>query len=220
VAADDLGSVVTDVVQARTHTAGSMLRMFGIGYVAVRPGPEADRLVDLVARQQDLDARPTEQAGLFQGPAVPQGGWVIPGEDPPAEVQGLLTSSTRPVPVPDPASGQARATGPGTLVLPVPEAGVWRATAGGDRLEPTTALGWAQGFKLPAGAAGNLEVQRTGEDRRLTLLLIEALLVLATVATMARPTRVAPPVAPTAGVDDTTGGDLRLAGLARGGVAR
>ncbi|HET6814291.1 MAG TPA: hypothetical protein VFJ69_09825, partial [Actinomycetota bacterium] len=220
VAADDLGSVVTDVVQARTHTAGSMLRMFGIGYVAVRPGPEADRLVDLVARQQDLDAKPTEQAGLFQGPAVPQGGWVIPGEDPPAEVQGLLTSSTRPVPVPDPASGQARATGPGTLVLPVPEAGVWRATAGGDRLEPTTALGWAQGFKLPAGAAGNLEIQRTGEDRRLTLLLIEALLVLATVATMARPTRVAPPVAPTAGVDDTTGGDLRLAGLARGGVAR
>jgi GT2 family glycosyltransferase len=220
VAADDLGSVVTDIVQARTHTAGSMLRMFGIGYVAVRPGPEADRLVDLVARQQDLDAKPTEQAGLFQGPAVPQGGWVIPGEDPPAEVQGLLTSSTRPVPVPDPASGQAQATGPGTLVLPVPEAGVWRATAGGDRLEPTTALGWAQGFRLPAGAAGNLEVQRTGEDRRLTLLLIEALLVLATVATMARPTRVAPPVAPTAGVDDTTSGDLRLAGLARGGVAR
>jgi GT2 family glycosyltransferase len=220
VAADDLGSVVTDIVQARTHTAGSMLRMFGVGYVAVRPGPEADRLVDLVARQQDLDAKPTEQAGLFQGPAVPQGGWVIPGEDPPAEVQGLLTSSTRPVPVPDPASGRARATGPGTLVLPVPEAGVWRATAGGDRLEPTTALGWAQGFRLPAGAAGNLEVQRTGEDRRLTLLLIEALLVLATVATMARPTRVAPPVAPTTGVDDTTSGDLRLAGLARGGVAR
>jgi hypothetical protein len=40
------------------------------------------------------------------------------------------------------------------------------------------------------------------------------------VATMARPTRVAPPVAPSAGVDDTTSGDLHLAGLARGGVAR
>jgi hypothetical protein len=47
-----------------------------------------------------------------------------------------------------------------------------------------------------------------------------ALLVLAAVATMARPTRVAPPVAPTASIDDTTSGDLRLAGLARGGVAR
>ncbi|HEV3463110.1 MAG TPA: hypothetical protein VG846_03915, partial [Actinomycetota bacterium] len=35
--ADDLGSVVTDIVEARTHRAGSMLRMFGIGYVAVRP---------------------------------------------------------------------------------------------------------------------------------------------------------------------------------------
>jgi hypothetical protein len=197
-----------------------MLRMFGIGYVAVRPGPEAERLVDLVARQQDLDAKPTEQAGLFQGPAVPQTAWVIPGEDPPAEVQGLLTSSSRPVPVPDPATGQVQANGPATVVLLVPEASVWRATAGGSRLEPTTALGWAQGFRLPAGAAGNLEVQRTGEDRRLVLLLIEALLVLATAATMARPTRVAPPVAPTAGADDTTSGDLRLAGLARGGVAR
>src|SRR5919106_1716007 len=111
--------------------------------------------------------------------------------------------------------------GPGPVVLLVPEASVWRATAGGSRLEPTTALGWAQGFRLPAGAAGDLEVQRTGQDRRLTLLLIEALLVLAAVATMARPTRVAPPVAPSASIDDTTsGGDLRLAGLARGGVAR
>jgi hypothetical protein len=197
-----------------------MLRIFGIGYVAVRPGPEADRLVDLVARQQDLDAKPTEQAGLFQGPAVPRTGWVIPGDNPPAEVQGLLTSSSKPVPVPDPATGQAQATGPGTLVLPVPEASVWRASADGIRLEPTTALGWAQGFKLRAGTAGSLAVERTGEDRRMTLLLLEALLVLATVATMARPTRVAPPVAPTTGVDDTTTSDLRLAGLARGGVAR
>jgi GT2 family glycosyltransferase len=220
VAADDLGSVVTDIVQARTHRAGSMLRMFGIGYVVVRPGAEADRLVDLVARQQDLDARPTEQAGLFQGPDVPQTAWVIPGETPPAEVQGMLTSSAQPSPVPDPDTGQLQASGPGTVVLVVPEAQAWHATVGGAPLEPTTALGWAQGFKLPAGTAGSLEVQRTGQDRRLTLLLVQALLVLATVATMARPTRVAPPVAPSAGVDDTTSGDLRLAGLARGSVAR
>jgi hypothetical protein len=219
-AVDDLGSVVTDIVEARTHRAGSMLRMFGIGYVVVRPGAEADRLVDLVARQQDLDARPTEQAGLFAGPGVPQTAWVIPGETPPASVQAMLTASEQPHPIPDPGSGRVQATGPGTVVLLVPEAGVWRATVGGSRLAPTTALGWAQGFKLPAGTAGDLEVQRTGQDRRLYLLLIEALLVIATVATMARPTRVAPPVAPAARVEDTTSGDLRLAGLARGGVAR
>jgi GT2 family glycosyltransferase len=219
-AADDLGSVVTDIVQARTHRAGSMLRMFGIGYVVVRPGPEAARLVDLVARQQDLDAKPTEQAALFAGPGVPQTAWVIPGDNPPAEVQGMLTSPAQPRPIPDPATGQVDAAGPGTVMLLVPESEVWRVTVGGARLEPTTALGWAQAFKLPAGATGELEVQRTGQERRLYLLLIEALLILATVATMARPTRVAPPVAPSAGVDDTTGGDLRLAGLARGGVAR
>jgi GT2 family glycosyltransferase len=218
--ADDLGSVVTDIVEARTHRAGSMLRMFGIGYVTVRPGPDAARLVDLVARQQDLDAKPTEQAALFEGPAVPRTGWVLPGENPPAEVQGLLISPGQPVPIPDPDTGEVSASGPGTLMLLVPEAGAWQATAGEARLAPTTALGWAQAFELPAGASGSLAVERTGQDRRLTLLLIEALLVLAAVATMARPTRVAPPVAPSAAVDDTTSGDLRLAGLARGGVAR
>jgi hypothetical protein len=219
-AADDLGSVVTDIVQARTHRAGSMLRMFGIGYVVVKPGPEADRLVDLVARQQDLDARPTEQAGLFAGPGVPRTAWVIPGENPPAEVQGMLTVPAQPAPIPDPETGQVVTTGPGTVVLLVPEAGVWRASVGGTRLEPTTALGWAQGFKLPAGATGSLAVERTGQQRRLTLLLVEAVLILATVATMARPTRVAPPVAPTTSVDDSTAGDFLPAGLARGGVAR
>jgi GT2 family glycosyltransferase len=218
-AADALGEVVTDIVQARTHQAGSMLRMFGIGYVVVRPGAEADRLVDLVARQQDLDARPTEQAALFQGPAVPQTAWVFRGETPPPEVQATLTSPP-PDPVPDPASGRADTSGPGTVVLQVPEAEAWRATVGGARLEPTTALGWAQGFGLPAGVSGALDVRETGQDRRLTLLLVEALLVLAAVATMARPTRVAPPVAPSAAVDDTSSGDLHLAGLARGGVAR
>jgi hypothetical protein len=81
-AVDDLGSVVTDIVQARTHRAGSMLRMFGIGYVVVRPGAEADRLVDLVARQQDLDAKPTEQAALFQGPPdATATGWVVAGDE-------------------------------------------------------------------------------------------------------------------------------------------
>src|SRR4030095_16929406 len=167
----------------------------GIGSVVVRPGPEAARLVDLVARQQDLDAKPTEQAALFQGPAVPQTAWVLPGENPPAEVQGLLTSPAQPVPVPDPASGQVTATGPGTVVLLVPEADAWHASVGGARLEPTGALGWAQGFTLPAGTTGNLEVTRTGQDRRLTWLLIEALLVLAAVATMARPPR--PPASTT-----------------------
>jgi hypothetical protein len=216
-AARALGDVVTDVVEARTHRAGSMLRLFGVGYVVVRPGPEADRLADLVARQQDLDAMPTEQAALFQGPEVSATAWVVPGEAPPPEVQATLTGPS-PRPVVDPAGGRADAEGPGTLVLAVPAADAFRASVGTSRLEPTTAFGWAQGFRLPAGVAGDVEVWQSGQQRRFTLLVIEGLLVLAAVATMARPTRVAPPVAPSA-VDDTST-DLRLAGLARGGVAR
>jgi hypothetical protein len=132
----------------------------------------------------------------------------------------MLTATAQPAPIPDPDTGQVEATGPGTVVLLVPEADVWRASVGGTRLEPTTALGWAQAFKLPVGASGSLAVERTGQDRRLSLLLVEALLILATVATMARPTRVAPPVAPTTSVDDSAAGDFLPAGLARGGVAR
>jgi len=183
----------------------------------VRQGPEADRLADLVARQQDLDAKPTEQAALFQGPEATATGWVVGGDAPPSDVQAMLTAEP-PRPVPDPAGGQVDTTAPGTLVLTVPAAEPYRASVGSTPLEPTTAFGWAQAFRLPASAAGDVEVWQAGQQRRFTLLLIEGLLVLAALATMARPTRVAPPVAPTELEDTST--DLRLAGLARGGVAR
>jgi GT2 family glycosyltransferase len=216
-AARALGSVVTDIVEARTHRAGSMLKLFGIGYVVVRPGPEADRLADLVARQQDLDAKPTEQAALFQGPDVPATAWVIGGDAPPSEVQAVLTAEP-PRPIPDAAGGRVDTTAPGTLVLTVPAAEPYRASVGATRLEPTTAFGWAQGFRLPASVAGDVEVWQAGQECRFTLLVIEGLLALAALATMARPTRIAPPVAPPELEDTST--DLRLAGLARGGVAR
>ena len=216
-AAGALGSVVTDIVEARTHRAGSMLKLFGIGYVVVRPGPEADRLADLVARQQDLDAKPTEQAALFEGPEVAAAGWVVAGDAPPAEVQAMLTAPP-PRPVPDASGRQVETTAPGTLVVPVPAADPYRASVGSTRLEPTRAFGWAQGFRLPASVSGEVAVWQAGHERRAALLVIEGLLVLAALATMARPTRVAPPVAPSALEDTAT--DLRLAGLARGGVAR
>jgi hypothetical protein len=242
---------VIDIMEARTHEAGSMLQLFGVGYVAVRPGPEADRLVDLVARQQELRSRPTDQAGLFQGPVTEPSAWIIQGE-PPAEVRGVLTgpapvrvpgvdavfSGRSGVELPARATGQVQGatetlaapetkaattesagSGSATLVLPVPADRAWRASAGGAALEPTTVFGWAQGFKLPAGTSGGaVVVQRSGQQRRMVFLLLEGLLVLTALATMARPTKVAPPVAPMA-LDDTTTTDLRLATLtARGGA--
>jgi hypothetical protein len=206
-----LGAVVTDVVEARTHRAGAMLRLFGIGYVVVRPGPEADRLSDLLARQQDLRSKPTGQAALFEGPDVPVA-WALPGAAPPGDVRALLTGPV-PQPVPDPATGRVDVRGPATVLLTVPSAPAWQARAGGRPLAPVRVFGWAQGFRLPAGGGGALEVRRSGQDRRFTLLVLEGLLLLAAVATMARPTRVAPPAAPPA-VEDTSP-DLRVVELAR-----
>jgi GT2 family glycosyltransferase len=251
-ARDALQSLVTDIVEARTHEAGSMLQLFGIGYVAVRPGPEAERLVDLVARQQELRSRPTDQAGLFQGPVTQPSAWIVQGA-PPADVRGVLTgpalvrvagidavfsgrggatklparataqlrgASATLAEGPEPAAAtESAGSGSATLVLPVPAGRAWRASAGGTALKPTTVFGWAQGFKLPAGNDGGaVEVRRSGQQRRMVFLLVEGLLLLTALATMARPTKVAPPVAPLA-LDDTTTTDLRLATLAaRGGV--
>jgi GT2 family glycosyltransferase len=229
-AAKALQSVVTDIVEARTHEAGSMLQLFGIGYVAVRPGPEADRLVDLVARQQELRTRPTDQAALFQGPVTQPSAWLLRG-DPPAEARGIITepsvervadvddvfSGAGGVELPDHASARVGRDQASTLVLPVPADRAWRVSVDGTPLERITVFGWAQGFKLPGGVSGELDVQRAGQQSRMVFLLIEGLLVLVAVATMARPTRVAPPVAPVA-LDDTTTTDLRLATLARGGA--
>jgi len=226
-----LRSVVTDVVEARTHAAGRLLQLFGIGYVVVRHGPEEERLVALVSRQQDLRARPTEQAALFQGPTVAAGiqsvvpaGWLISSDTLPDHVQGMLTGpaivglrAAQPM-----LSGSdaklathvlselpaVTAPGPATIVLPVPADPAWHASVDGTALPAEVAFGWAQAFRLPAGASGTLDLRRTGQDSRDLLLLAEGLLVLVALAAMARPTRVAPPVAPST-ADETTG-EFRL----------
>jgi len=217
-AAEALGSVVTDIAQARTHRAGSMLRLFNIGFVAVRPGPDADRLTDLVARQQDLVWRPSSQAALFEGPDTAPSGWVLPGQLP-QRLQDLVVAKA-PVPLRGGGltSGARQVDGPATVVLPVPAGGTWSAWVGGTRLEPTTVLGWEQGFVVPQGVSGLVQVTETGQGRRSTLLLIEALLVLAAVATLFRPTRAAPPAAPIT-LDDTVT-EIPVAELTRQGAAR
>jgi len=215
-AAEALETLVTDIVQARTHRVGAMLRMFNVGYVVVRPGPDADRLAGLVGRQQDLTLRPSPQAAMYQGPAVSPSGWVIRGQAP-TRIQDVVTGPGL-APLRGPGA-PASVTGPATVLLPVPASGTWRATVGGAELQPTTVLGWEQGFIVPAGRSGPVRIERLGQDRRDMLLLIEGLLLLAAVATMLRPTRAAPPAAPIT-LDDTTTGDIRIAELTRQGAAQ
>jgi GT2 family glycosyltransferase len=217
-AAEALGSVVTDIAQARTHRAGAMLRMFNIGYVVVRPGPDADRLTGLVARQQDLVWRPSSQAGLYEGPDVSPGGWLLPG-NPPQQVQDLVVAET-PIALRGTGlgNGTGQVEGPGTVLVPMPAGRTWAAWVGDTQLEPTSALGWEQAFVLPRGVSGVLQIRETGQNRRNTLLLVEGLLVLAAFATLFRPTRTAPPSAPIT-LDDTVT-DMPVVELTRQGVAR
>lgn len=213
-AADALASVVTDILEARTHRGGTLLAMSGIDHVMVRPGPDDTRLIDLLARQQDLTSE--VQAGLFAGPGVPAAGWVLPG-GPPSRVQELVASPTAAQPVPLPARGGS-VTGPATIVVPIPAGSAWQASAGGTRLARTKAFGWAQGFIVPAGVRGRVEQGPSGQERRQLLLVVEALLVLAALATLARPTRPVPPAAPVPSEDST--GELRQVQplAAQGGV--
>ncbi len=217
-AARALRSLVTDVVEARTHAAGKMLQLFGIGYVVVRHGPEEERLVALVSRQQDLRSGPSNQAAMFRtGPIATPSVWQVESDGLPATVQGMLTGpifnavigAQTPLNGPSaalPARSAAAlpAAGPTTIVLPVPADPAWQAAVGGTRLQRAVAFGWEQAFRVPDGATGTLELRRTGQDRRTVLLLVEGLLVLVALAAMARPTKVAPPVAPST-ADETTG---------------
>lgn len=82
---------------------------------------------------------------------------VVGGADPVAldsgavEATGLL-----------PAEDEAR-----TVVLAERFDTRWRATLDGDELQPVEVAGWAQGFEVPAGAGGEVDVHR---DQPLTLL--------------------------------------------------
>ena len=60
----------------------------------------------------------------------------------------------------------------------------WRATLDGAELEPVEVDGWAQGFTVPAGASGDLEVHREQPLRLLWQLLLYATTALAAVVSI------------------------------------
>lgn len=66
-----------------------------------------------------------------------------------------------------PAAGDAR-----TVVLSERHDSGWRATLDGTELDPVEVDGWAQGFTIPAGAGGELEIHRDQPARLLWQLLL------------------------------------------------
>lgn len=72
-----------------------------------------------------------------------------------------------------PAADDAR-----TVVLAQRFDGQWRGTLDGNRLEPVLVDGWAQGFVLPAGAAGHIEIEREQPARVVWQLALYSVIVL------------------------------------------
>jgi GT2 family glycosyltransferase len=199
--------IVTDVMESRTHRAGTLLRTFNIGFVVVRPGPDAARISDQLARQGDLESQVTDQAGLYAGPGPAPGGLLVSG-DVPDRPEELLAAPAAPKALggrlPHPAGD---VTGPGTILLPMPADAGWRATVGGTTLRPGTTFGWSQSFRVPDGASGRLSVDYKGQRTRTFAVIGEIVLILLGLAMLARPTRRPPPPAP---VSDEVTGELRL----------
>ena len=125
---------------------------------------------------------------------------LVPDLDFPEPVAPLESTATRWEPVHRTVEVGAR---PERALLVVHEnvnAG-WEATWDGERLRPVTVDGWQQGFVLPAGAAGEVDL-RFAPDRlyRLGLLggLVAALLLLGLAVAPARDRADASPVVPAA----------------------
>jgi hypothetical protein len=201
-----LDEIVQDVVEARTHDAGELLRSFNIGWVVVREGPRSAQLIELLARQGDLESRVTTQAGLFEGPAPVPAGMVL--AETPASSAELLTPEQAPTALHGDLPGVAgEVAGPSAVVLPMPADPAWQATVNGQRLTPETAFGWAQAFTVPEGSNGDLVVTYGGQRNRDLALGAGLILVLASLATLARPASRPAPLVP---VSDEDTGELRL----------
>lgn len=93
---------------------------------------------------------------------------VVGGEEPVALSSGVIDASGH-----LPASDQER-----TVILSERDDGQWRATLDGAELTPVTVDGWAQGFEVPAGAEGEIDLHREQPARLVWQILLGAALAL------------------------------------------
>jgi hypothetical protein len=190
-----LDAAVADLGAARGDDPAAALATYGIGYVLM-PAPVAPQLASILDRTQGLVRRTTGGSGVIWQVTTPTGRLVVLPAVTGARALAATTPPTdaaalTPSPVPLPAGPEsARSVLPGgepgrLLVLAESRDDGWRASLDGHDLEPATAWGWAQAFRLPAGG-GALRVwhspgHRTGQ------LILEGVLVLLTLL-LATPT--------------------------------
>lgn len=153
-----LRAASSQLLSAGAPAAPTQLRTLAIGYVVV-PGAAEDSqaLVDALDSSPQLE-KVTQNAsgGLWRVVDAGSRATVRPlgvAPDPATDVAvpaGVVT-----------ASGEiAAAPEERVVVLSERRDSAWRARIDGTELAPVTVDGWAQGWALPAGAAGQLEIDR------------------------------------------------------------
>jgi hypothetical protein len=152
---------------AAQSSAVPTLVEYGVSMLLV-PGRVAPELAGL-AELDGVSRVPTDDAVVFRADA-PAGALTVldPATATRAQAGEGLPAQARPRPLPTRADGTTTRLPEGPagrlLVLAEPADAGWQAAVDGRRLEPVRAYGWAQAWRLPAGA-GQLVVGRDGDHR-------------------------------------------------------
>lgn len=94
-----LRSLIDDIVNGRVRNASAMLHTFGIGWVAVEPGPDAQRLRDAMVRQ-GMGSREVSVGPATQRYLVPVYSLMVPGYQQPIPPQEGVDMAVRGIPEP------------------------------------------------------------------------------------------------------------------------
>jgi GT2 family glycosyltransferase len=199
-----LAHVVADLASNRGTDAAETLSTFHVRYVAVDATAAGD-LPDVLDQQPALSRYalpgeaelwqvipPSSRVQLLSGPLAQQA--LHPAGDGAALGRGPTLAQLRATPPQQLAAGASGATATilgatGTRVVVLADAADsrWHATLGGVRLSSQPAWGWAQGFVVPAGASGRLQISYDATARHRSLWLQG--LVLLVVLVLAAPGR-------------------------------
>lgn len=177
-----LDDIVTSLAGMRIHLAGHLLATASVRFIVVDPGDAA--LMRALARQRDIALRQQEErVAIFENLQwLPRAVLAPPALDGSATGGGdpqelLLTDWKGGRPIPPASSGFAgdvpRTRHP-VLLLADNYSGGWEASIGGKELSHGRAFGWANRFRVPATALGEIRLRYRGRLMRAFWLAVQA----------------------------------------------